>query len=112
MMAMNLPRRPYPLVLMVLLGAVVLTGCSSSTSPPPPPGIQPEIVNITDSFEYQVQSIANYSTTSSYTWVTGVTRKSVRFMETWTQPAASRRRPRAFTWGKPPSRSRKVGAVG
>ena len=52
----------------LLIPAVGLTGCSDSSTPPPPPGIQPEIVNITDSFEYQVQSIEGYSGAASYTW--------------------------------------------
>jgi hypothetical protein len=43
-------------------------GCSDSSTPPPPPGVQPEIINITDSFEYQIQSISGYSGTASYTW--------------------------------------------
>lgn len=51
-----------------LISVAWLTGCSDSSTPPPPPGIQPEIVNITDSFEYQVQSIDGYSGTASYTW--------------------------------------------
>ncbi|MFO7610622.1 MAG: hypothetical protein R6X35_15780 [Candidatus Krumholzibacteriia bacterium] len=57
-------RRSLPLVLPI---ALALAGCSDSTTPPAP-GIQPEIVNVTDSFEYQVQSVANYSKTVSYTW--------------------------------------------
>jgi len=64
MTATILPRRLLPLI---LLGALVVTGCSSSSAPPAP-GIQPEIINITDSFEYQVQSVTNYSMTASYTW--------------------------------------------
>ncbi len=51
-----------------LISMAWLTGCSDSSTPPPPPGIQPEIINITDSFEYQVQSIDGYSGTASYTW--------------------------------------------
>lgn len=53
----------------LMISAAWLVGCSdSSTQPPPPPGIQPEIINITDSFEYQIQSIDGYSGTASYTW--------------------------------------------
>lgn len=51
-----------------LISMAWATGCSDSSTPPPPPGIQPEIINITDSFEYQVQSIDGYSGTASYTW--------------------------------------------
>ena len=53
----------------LLMSLLLLASCgSSSTSPPPPPGIQPEIINVTDSFEYQIQSVASYSGTASYTW--------------------------------------------
>ena len=56
-------------VFALLAAALWLGGCSSSsTAPPPPPGVQPEIVNVTDSFEYQVQSIEGYSGTATYTW--------------------------------------------
>ena len=52
----------------VLLIAIAMAGCSDSPTPPPAPGIEPEIINIIDSFEYQVQSVSNYSQTASYTW--------------------------------------------
>lgn len=55
------------IALFALISMVWLSGCSDSSTQPPP-GIQPEIVNITDSFEYQIQSISGYSGTASYTW--------------------------------------------
>ena len=64
-MQASLLHRALPMALTV---GIFLTGCSDSTTPPPPPGIQPEIVNVTDSFEYQVQSVSDYSRTASYTW--------------------------------------------
>lgn len=65
MLNTKLLRLSFPTLLLV---AIALLGCGSSTAPPPAPGIQPEIINITDSFEYQVQSVSNYSRTASYTW--------------------------------------------
>lgn len=56
------------IALAILTAAVWLAGCSSSSTAPPPPGVQPEIVNVTDSFEYQVQSIEGYTGTATYTW--------------------------------------------
>jgi hypothetical protein len=44
---------------------VLLLGCSDT---PTSPGIEPEIVNAVDSFEYQVSDIQNYSGMASYTW--------------------------------------------
>jgi hypothetical protein len=55
-------------MIVIVISAALLPGCSDSPTPPPAPGIQPEIINIPDSFEYQVQSIAGYSGTASYTW--------------------------------------------
>ncbi len=52
----------------LFVSAVGITGCSDSSTPPAPPGIQPEIINILDSFEYQIQSIEGYTGTATYTW--------------------------------------------
>lgn len=54
----------------ILCAMVLGVACGTPTSP----GVQPEIVNTPDSFEYQVSSIVNYSGTSSYSWAnTGTT---------------------------------------
>lgn len=45
--------------------ALALAGCGDSSTSP---GIQPQIVNNSDNFEYQVSNVRNYSGTSSYTW--------------------------------------------
>lgn len=50
----------------VALASLVLAGCGDNT--PTSPGIQPEIINIVDSFEYQVSDIRNYSGTATYAW--------------------------------------------
>lgn len=43
-------------------------GCSDDT--PTSPGSQPRIVNNTDTFEFQVTSMQNYSSTWRYDWTT------------------------------------------
>lgn len=50
------------LPVMLLVG---LTGCGDS---PTTPGIQPEITNTPDRFEYQISSIENYTGTSEFAW--------------------------------------------
>jgi hypothetical protein len=43
---------------------VALGACGDSTGP----GIQPEIRNLADNFEFQVTAISNYSGTLQYSW--------------------------------------------
>jgi hypothetical protein len=49
----------------MLASVLALSACGDSTSSP---GIQPEIVNATDNFQYQVSAIEDYSGTQTYTW--------------------------------------------
>ena len=58
----------YKTIIAILISTVCVAGCSDSSTPPPAPGIQPEIVNIMDSFEYQITSIDGYSGAASYSW--------------------------------------------
>lgn len=58
---MHLPRR---LPATPWLVAVIVAACSDSTSP----GIQPEINNVTDTFQYQVTAVRRYTGTDSYDW--------------------------------------------
>ena len=51
-------------ILLSLLGSVALLGCSDSTGP----GVEPEIRNIPDSFEFQVSELSGYSSTLTYNW--------------------------------------------
>jgi len=44
--------------------AAALVGCNNSTAP----GIQPEIANLTDNFQFQTSSLHGGSGTWSYTW--------------------------------------------
>jgi len=57
-------RNTRTLLLLALLPTLVLVACDETTSP----GIQPEITNAADQFEYQVSDIARYSGTISYVW--------------------------------------------
>ena len=47
-----------------LVLAAALIGCNNSTAP----GIQPEIANLTDNFQFQTSSLAGGSGSWSYTW--------------------------------------------
>lgn len=46
-------------------GGLVLAACSDSTTAP---GRDPEIINTTDNFQYQISDIQNFSGTQSYSW--------------------------------------------
>ncbi len=52
---------------------IILAGCSSPTTP----GVQPQIHSLTDSFEFQVSSVSNYSGTLTYTFTNTGTQASV-----------------------------------
>lgn len=57
--------RPSLAAVAVLFTALVGSiGCAESTDP----GVEPEIVNQTDSFEFQITGVRNYSRTLQYTW--------------------------------------------
>ncbi len=57
-------QKTRPILLIALLATLGLVACDETTSP----GIQPEITNAADQFEYQVSDIVNYSGTISYVW--------------------------------------------
>lgn len=61
--------RPALLRAVLLLAVVAVSGCNSPTSP----GIEPEIVNIPDSFFYQVRDLRDVTGTWEYTWQNGGT---------------------------------------
>lgn len=60
--------------MLAFCAAVALTGCSSD---PTSPGIEPEITNGTESFEFQVSSVSNYTGTLTYMWDNASTTASV-----------------------------------
>jgi hypothetical protein len=51
--------------LCIAVGALVVTGCGSS---PTSPGVNPEVANLTDTFQFQVTSMTNYTRTLTYSW--------------------------------------------
>lgn len=53
------------LCFLVVLVAFPLGGCDDD---PAAPGVEPEIINSTESFEFQVSQVRNYSGTLDYTW--------------------------------------------
>ena len=61
-----------PIVL--LLAAALVAGCGTA---PTSPGVQPEIVNTSDHFSYQVTGIRNYSAALTYSWQNGGTQATL-----------------------------------
>jgi len=72
-----------PLVLALLVCAA---GCGSD---PVSPGIQPEISNLADNFQYQVTDIRSYTHMDSYSWQNTGTTANVDQSATVTAGAAS-----------------------
>lgn len=52
----------------ILLTALVLVAACDDGPTAPPPGIQPQIVNNTDAFSYQITDLGNVTGSYSYTW--------------------------------------------
>jgi len=46
-------------------GGIVLAACSDGTTAP---GRDPEIINTTDNFQYQITDVQDFSGTQSYSW--------------------------------------------
>lgn len=61
MTAQNIPRATSTLSILVV---TFLMACGDTTSP----GVEPEIVNTTDSFEFQISDVADYTNTLQYSW--------------------------------------------
>ena len=49
----------------LVAGSVLLAGCSDGNTPQ---GREPEIINATDNFQYQISDIQAYSGSQSYNW--------------------------------------------
>jgi hypothetical protein len=64
---------------------VSLAACSDTTSP----GIQPEINNLPDNFQYQVTDVRNYTHTDSYPWQNTGTQANVNQSTTVTGGTAT-----------------------
>ena len=55
------------------LAIALMVGCSSPTDP----GIQPQVNNAPDNFQYQVSNVKNFTGTKVYTWQVTGTKASV-----------------------------------
>ena len=51
-----------------VLGLFSITACGSDSNSPTAPGVEPEIVNNPDAFEFQVSEADDYTGTLSYQW--------------------------------------------
>ncbi len=56
------------LATVALLGTVACGGASDGYNPPLDPAYQPQIVNLTDSFSFQLTGVQNGSASLSYGW--------------------------------------------
>lgn len=54
--------------LAILVIASLVPGCGSDPAQPVTPGVEPEVVNEVDVFQFQVSSIDGYTGTLNYTW--------------------------------------------
>lgn len=50
---------------LVAAGSIIVAACSDGAAAP---GREPEIVNATDNFQYQISDIQNFSGTYTYSW--------------------------------------------
>ncbi|HET6350342.1 MAG TPA: hypothetical protein VFH88_14800 [Candidatus Krumholzibacteria bacterium] len=48
--------------------AVLVVGCGSDSNTPTAPGIQPQIINSVDNFQFQVTAVDNHTGTLTYWW--------------------------------------------
>lgn len=74
-------------IALAALGAclALLAGCNDNISP----GVEPEVVNETDNFEFQVTDVQNFSNTLLYTWRNTGTQADVNQATTLTRGAAT-----------------------
>jgi len=62
------------------LAIALIVGCSSPTDP----GVQPQVNNATDNFQYQVSNVKNFTGSRVYTWQVTGTKASVNQATTLT----------------------------
>jgi hypothetical protein len=67
------------------LAALLAAGCDNGTSP----GIQPEVTNAPDNFQFQVTALRDYTQTLSYGWTNGGAAASVNQASTVTEGSAT-----------------------
>ena len=51
-----------------LLALVAGAGCGSDSKSPAAPGVEPEVINNPDAFEFQVSAVDGYSGSLTYSW--------------------------------------------
>jgi hypothetical protein len=56
-------------ILSLLTIVLVLTACGSDSTSPTAPGVEPEVLNNPDAFQFQLSSIESYTGTLNYTWI-------------------------------------------
>lgn len=56
------------LFLVFLFIPILIVACSDDTATPVVPGIEPEVINSVDNFQFQVTALKNYSGTLTYKW--------------------------------------------
>jgi hypothetical protein len=56
------------LCLVYLCLSLVMVGCGGKKNTPVAPGIEPEVINAVDNFQFQVTALENYTGTLTYTW--------------------------------------------
>ena len=62
--------------LVCLVALVASTGCGNDSTSPGVPGVEPEVINDPDAFQFQVTEVDGYSGTLRYSWTnTGVMAK-------------------------------------
>lgn len=61
-------RKPFFLIFPTLAALFLVMACGSDPSAPPAPGVEPEVINNTDAFQFQVSSVERYTGTHNYTW--------------------------------------------
>jgi len=64
---MTAPKTTTCFLAAMLLASLAALGCSND-SKPSAPGIEPEVINNTDNFQFQTTALSNYSGALSYTW--------------------------------------------
>ena len=62
----RLYQKSTAIIFFCMIGTMI--GCSSDPTNPTLPGVEPEVVNNQDAFEFQVSSVENYTGSWSYNW--------------------------------------------
>lgn len=74
------------LLVVAAVGTLALTGCGKD---PTSPGVQPELTNSVDSFQYQVTDVKNYTREVTFSWQNTGTMATVNQATTFTKGGAT-----------------------